>query len=127
MDVAGKKAASALILFEEGVEVAKSQCADEEVGLFTRAEFRNRLHFLLNPSERGRPLHGADFFVLVLDIVDEVEMVGAMEDEHAFCCGRSLEEFVHASEGKGNVVLGDEVEGRDIAIPGEREGDGKNA
>jgi hypothetical protein len=58
---------------------------------------------------------------LPFELVEEMAVVRAREDLHALRGTRAVEELARSLHGQRGVVLGDEVERRDIAPPFERE------
>ncbi len=53
----------------------------------------------------------------LLCIVEEVEMVGSAQNDHLFCRWRPFKQLVHPSEWKRNILLGDQIECGNVAIP----------
>ena len=47
LNVAGKESAGLVILLQHGVKVRDREPSDEQVRLFARTKFGNRMHFLL--------------------------------------------------------------------------------
>ena len=63
----------------------------------------------------------------LLNVVHEMQVVGAREDHHLPGPGSAAVELVHAGDGSEDVVLGDDVEGGWRARPVETEGGGDNS
>src|SRR5262249_32733483 len=63
---------------------------------------------------------------LPFELVEEMAVVRACEDLHAFRGARAVEELAHSLHGQRGIVLCDQVERRDVAPPfeGERGGGG---
>jgi len=59
--------------------------------------------------------------VHLLDVVQEVIVVGAAQDHHLPGSRRSLVDLVHAVQGQERIAFRHQVQGRDVAAPGERE------
>jgi hypothetical protein len=69
----------------------------------------------------GGRLAGAELLVGLLNVVHEMQVVGAGEDYHLLESGSAAVELVHARDGSEDVVLGDDVEGGWRARPVETE------
>jgi len=63
----------------------------------------------------------------LLNVVHEMQVVGAGEDHHLPGPGSAAVELVHAGDGSEDVVLGDDVEGGWRARPVETESGGDNS
>ena len=63
----------------------------------------------------------------LLNVVHEMQVVGAGEDHHLLGPGSAAVELVHAGDGSEDVVLGDDVERGRRARPVEAEGGGDDS
>ncbi len=53
----------------------------------------------------------------LLHIIEEVEMVGAAQNDHLFCPWCPFEQLVHPGEWERNILLGHQIECGNVAIP----------
>src|SRR4030095_5369465 len=91
LDVAGEKSAGFVTLFQHGIKMCDRESSNEQVGLFSGAEFGKRPHFPLQVIQFWNPRRrGPDRFVQLLDVIHEVHVIGAAKNHHAFRRRNSL-------------------------------------
>src|SRR5579863_512738 len=78
-------------------------------------------HFLLDPSEFRRKYHGSDAFVLLLGVIDEMQVIDALEYEQPLYRRHAIENIPNAIKGNRHVAVAGYHERRHIAAPREVE------
>ena len=84
------------------------EATNEQVRRLATAELDDRPHPSLDLSDRtGRRQH-PEVLVGLLDVVDEVEVVGALQDDHLRAAGRALVQLTDAGQRQEGVGGGDD-------------------
>src|SRR5262245_21594909 len=78
-------------------------------------------HLLWNPRQQLRERHGPHGLVLLFDVVQEMQMISAAQDDHLPARRSSGEQLVHPIEARHDVVLRDQIQGGNVAPPVESE------
>src|SRR6516165_9995248 len=87
------------------------------MSLLAGTKLRDWPHLFLNLGQIAGCRHGAKTLVRLLDIIYEMQVVGAPQDHHLLRRRGPLEDFVHSIQGKASIELGNQVQGCDFTSP----------
>src|SRR5206468_2845898 len=117
--VAGQETMRRGLAAQRCVHVGKCESAREYVSVFPWTEFRNWPGLLLKLNQVARHRHCPEGLVEFLNIVHEVRVVGAAQDQHPFRCRSSFVEFVHPGQWQRDIVFRNKIKSRNVTAPSE--------
>ncbi len=126
-EITDQEALGVLLIAQSCIHVAHGESPYKQLSLIPRTELRNRPHLPRDPSQLSGEPHFPNRLVYLLDIVQEVQMVGPAQNDHLFCRWRPFKQLVHPGEWERNILLGDQIERRNVAIPVESKSYLKNS
>src|SRR5919204_4997377 len=117
LDVAGHEQRRRLEAAKCGVQMSQRKTSYEKMGLLAGAELVNRPH---RPGDPGRLIwirNGPGRLVLALDVIDEMLVVGSLQDEEPLRWRSSVKQLVNRFQRYRHIQLRRQVERRHSMAP----------